>query len=122
MSYVPPSPAKQTTATSSSDGSAWRRRSARCAASTPLATAAAFSNATCSHGTFHAVVGYLVVATSRQPVALTTTVGRSIVLKTTRTTSGTPHPWQSAWPPRNGGTPCWLRTSVFRRDIRHLAR
>ena len=34
-----------------------RRRSARWALSTPLATAAAFSNATCSHGTFHAVVG-----------------------------------------------------------------
>ena len=32
-----------------------RCRSARCALSTPLATAAAFSNATCIHGTFQAV-------------------------------------------------------------------
>ena len=38
-------------------GSACRRRSARCALSTPLATAAAFSKATCSQGTFQAVVG-----------------------------------------------------------------
>ena len=57
MSYVPPSPAKTTTATSSPAGSACRRRSARCALSTPLATAAAFSKATCSQGTFQAVVG-----------------------------------------------------------------
>ena len=92
-------------------------RSARCALSTPLATAAAFSNATWIQGTFQAVVGYRVVATSRQPVALTTTIGRSIVLSTVRTTSGIPQPWQSEWPPRSGGTPCWLRTSVFRRDI-----
>ena len=39
------------------------------------ATAAAFSNATCIQGTFQAVVGNRVVATSRQPVALTTTTG-----------------------------------------------
>ena len=69
-------------------GSACRRRSARWALSTPLATAAAFSNATCSHGTFQAVVGKRVVATSRQPVAFTTTTGVVKVFSTVRTTSG----------------------------------
>ena len=79
-------------------GSACRRRSARWALSTPLATAAAFSNATCSQGTFQAVAGKRVVATSRQPVAFTTTTGCVNVSSTVRTTSGTPQPWQSAWP------------------------
>ena len=92
MSYVPPSPAKTTTATSSPAGSACRLRKARCALSTPLATAAAFSNATWSHGTFHAVLGNLVVATSRQPVAFTTTTGWRIVLNTVRTSIGIPQP------------------------------
>ena len=72
-----------------------RLRSARYADSTPLATAAEFSNATCSHGTFHAVVGKRVVATSRQPVALITTVGVAIESSTVRTTIGMPQPWHS---------------------------
>jgi hypothetical protein len=92
MSYVPPSPAKTTTATSRSCGSALRRRRARWAASTPLATAAAFSKATCIQGTFHAVVGNLVVATSRHPVAFTTTTGSWKVSSTVLTTAGIPQP------------------------------
>ena len=65
---VPPSPAKTTNVKSSSAGPALAERAVR--VSTPLAMAAEFSNATCSHGTFHAVVGKRVVATSRQPVAV----------------------------------------------------
>jgi hypothetical protein len=45
-------------------------------------------------GTFQAVVGNRVVATSRQPVALTTT-GVAIVSTIVRTTMGIPQPWQS---------------------------
>src|SRR5262249_22057262 len=96
--------------------------SARWALSIPPATAAAFSNATCSQGTFQAVVGKRVVATSRQPVAFTTKVGFAIVSRTVRTTTGIPHPWQSEWPPRRGGTPCSFCPSCFRRDIAHHAR
>ena len=77
-------------------GSALRLASARYALSTPLAAAAAFSNATWSQGTFHAVVGKRVVATSRQPVALMTTTGVSIVSTIVRTTIGMPQPWQRA--------------------------
>ena len=46
-----------TIVSSSSCGRPPRRRSARYALSTPLAAAAAFSKATCSQGTFQAVVG-----------------------------------------------------------------
>ena len=44
------------------------------ASSTPLATAEAFSNATCIHGISHDVSGYGEVTTSRHPVADTATV------------------------------------------------
>ena len=44
--------------------------------------------------TFQAVAGNRVVATSRQPVAETTTTGVSIESSTVRTTMGMPHPWQ----------------------------
>src|SRR4029079_17095497 len=60
--------------------------------------------------------GKRVVATSRQPVALTTTFGPSIESSTVRTTIGIPQPWQREGPPRSGGVPCSSGTSAFRRD------
>ena len=47
------------------------RPSARCAAATPEATAAALPNSEWIHGTCHDVSGYGVENTSRQPVAFT---------------------------------------------------
>jgi hypothetical protein len=54
-----------------------------------------------------------VVATSRQPVALTTTAGPGSEPSTVRTTSGMPQPWQSECPPRSGGASLCLRAIVL---------
>ena len=64
MSTVPPSPPCASTRMSS-------RPLAFSAACTPVATAGAFANSECSHGSCQDVSGYGVENTSRQPVALT---------------------------------------------------
>ncbi len=71
ISYVPPSPATAITLIFLSSLIKPFFFSILIAVSTPEATDAAFSNATCIHGTFHAVYGYIVDATSKHPVAFT---------------------------------------------------
>jgi len=64
----------------------------------PDATAAAFSNATCIHGTFHAVSGYGVENTSRQPVAFAMIVFFPAAFRTILTAIACPHPAQALCP------------------------
>ena len=68
------------------------------APSTPLATAEAFSNATCIHGISHAVSGYGDVTTSRHPVAETAIVFSPNAFSASLTAMVAPHPAHALCP------------------------
>ncbi len=91
MSSMPPSPPKAMTFTSSLP--CMSRASLM-----PDATDAAFSKRTCIQGIFHEVVGYWLVVTSMQPVALQMTVFLPAALKSRRIAIAGPHPAQVRCP------------------------
>ncbi len=91
MSNVPPSPAIAMTSTLSYN-SLLVFFIALIAASIPLATAAAFSNAIWIHGIAQLVYGNIVVATSKHPVALTIIVGPLSANPSNLTIIGTEQP------------------------------
>ena len=92
MSAVPPSPANATILMSLSEGYLPFLFKTLIADSTPEATAAAFSKATCIHGTFHAVSGNEEVTISRHPVALAIIMSAPIAFVTCLTASNSPQP------------------------------
>ena len=71
---------------------------------TPDATDAAFSKRTCIQGIFHEVVGYWLVVTSMQPVALQMTVFLPAALKRRRIAIAGPQPAQVLWPGANSSS------------------
>ena len=95
MSTVPPSPPCPITRTSV-------RPFTFSAAATPVATAGALPNSEWIHGSCHALSGYGVVKTSRQPVALAAIrrppAARIAASSTNRAPSASPQPWQARWP------------------------
>jgi len=109
MSYVAPSPPKAMNLTSWSS-LPWRF-SELYAASTPLMVAGAFSKAVCIHGTFQEVNGYMLVETSKHPVALATTTGLSVAMSTWRAMIGSAQPAQRRCPSTSRSS-VWL--SCFR--------
>src|SRR4030066_2458667 len=96
MSYVPPSPPNAINFISLSIFPFFFN--ALYIVSTPDIVAAAFSNALCIHGIFHAVYSDMHVETSRQPVALEAMIGYSVAISTCFTTMGAPQPEQSLCP------------------------
>jgi hypothetical protein len=64
----------------------------------PEATDETVSNAQWAQGTFHALLGYMDVVTSRQEVALLTTIFLGAAFDTRLTAIATPHPAHMLWP------------------------